>query len=1103
MFKRLRNTFGKGSNDRRESSSSAFDWQNVANLSSSNLPHQDVARQPTTFFNSQVHQAGLHQMTIELEIWRTGAVTEDDMNLVKVPSSRFLENGKDADRVHNYNFESFLETIQCKLNKGNPAHPTEMMFGQLGFLDHNGIYEAVGDQDSFGVALNNLYLNRGNNNVLKFVFQPEIEEYRKKRLEIQDENNETRFLGAGDKLDRRVTFPGDKPSKIFQRHQQPERLNPFIPFDSEKSLKSSGRPQSGLSAQVLHLVGLSNHAGLSSIRRQGSDPTVTISPPSPHSTSGGKQSHIESLKTVVHKVVKGPVKKIPETKDEERERFKFLYQEEKRITFTRGDETVVYEDVQKVQDENIGEADEQDIENQEEEDEEDDDISNEDRIVTKLQALQNLDELTQLKNSTGAHDAVSRWEECCAMFRHDPKETGTDKLVTITGLKTKIYQYQAFGVYWQMMTSRVLGGGFLADDMGLGKTLSFLAYIVVERQLSVLHREVIKSRAAKDGKHLQEGEEGNCPTSSKPGWIACPCSSASPTSRMPPQSGLRMACVPQGLVGQWWAQWKTHVDVSDGELAMKIVVDHPATFNNISITITDRLSSGETAQNTTRMQAERCRVKDGKVDDRPKEYQEAYLLLTTKETYSKFAKKFETSGQIHDLKKRGEWKPGTRSSLIFGIAMIDECHEEYFKNKGRAQILTNLPTCNTMIRPFVWGYSGTPFSQTPRGVEGVLWAIEKHSLKSDPNFKWEKLDAICKEYDTQIKSNKRDDESVDRILAAFKPFLTRFMIRRTAETKWFGGRSLIKLQPHVHQDVFLKPNDNFDALIPAFEAKFDSDREDVLEQFQGKWDNFPESRRSDIRPTTLGFNVICRISWRSRVLATFPYLFKLATTDVEADRLALTVEEVQSFKSAIDKKEFNSPYGRHLKRIIEGSPKCMWLYNLIPQILSQKDVDGNCQKLVILTNFPQVAFILKLFIQRYFPEEKDRVGVIAGRMKASEKSEIINGFTDAVDLKGKRKSKKDICFLIGTSRLLGVGLQLTRACNVVLMEPDNEFIREMQAYARVHRIGQKNPISRSYRLIDSGSEIEEAILKRQRDRKEFAGREIGSEEAEEIQKTLV
>lgn len=170
---------------------------------------------------------------------------------------------------------------------------------------------------------------------------------------------------------------------------------------------------------------------------------------------------------------------------------------------------------------------------------------------------------------------------------------------------------------------------------------------------------------------------------------------------------------------------------------------------------------------------------------------------------------------------------------------------------------------------------------------------------------------------------------------------------------------MIKLNPHIHQDIYLQPNEKFDALIPAFEAMFDSERDSLLEQLQAKWDNFPDSRRSDIRPTKLGFNTMCRTSWRSRILATFPYLFKLATTEGDG-RLSLTEVEVQSFKNAIDKKEFNTPYGRYLRSIVEESPKCMWLYNFIPQILEQKDVAGNDQKLVILTAFPQVAFILRL-----------------------------------------------------------------------------------------------------------------------------------------------
>lgn len=173
----------------------------------------------------------------------------------------------------------------------------------------------------------------------------------------------------------------------------------------------------------------------------------------------------------------------------------------------------------------------------------------------RLQNLINLPGLTQITNE--------RWQNCCKMFDIDPAKTALSDTVHIAGLKTKVYQYQAYGAYWQMLNSRSHGGGLLADSMGLGKTLSFLTYFVVERQLCVLWKEVEKSRKAKDGKHLtisQHAENDVCPSASKPGWIMCPCASSSPTSELSPKSGVRLACVPNELVKGWWAEWKKHVD---------------------------------------------------------------------------------------------------------------------------------------------------------------------------------------------------------------------------------------------------------------------------------------------------------------------------------------------------------------------------------------------------------------------------------------------------------------------------------------------------------------------------------------------------------------
>lgn len=515
-----------------------------------------------------------------------------------------------------------------------------------------------------------------------------------------------------------------------------------------------------------------------------------------------------------------------------------------------------------------------------------------------------------------------------------------------------------------MVNSRSLGGGFVADDMGLGKTLSYLAYIVVERQLAVLWRELKKSRAAKDGKHLPCHADVNakCPQQ-KPGWIACPCSPGSPTATMQPQPGLRMACVPPALVSGWWGQWKAHIDTTNVALSMKIVVDHPAAFNDRT-SMDDMKCSGNNSVTQSRIKADTFH-KEGKGVDLPKDYQDGWLLVTTKENFPKFAQHFKTKGQIQDPKRQGEWKAGNRIALVFGIAMIDEAHEEGFKGKGRAAILTNLPTGNSNVTPFIWGYTGTPISQTPRGIEGVLYAIEKHSKADwtmDPvlgQFEWKQLDAICKRYDAQIKSNRRDDAAVTKILADFEPFMTNFIIRRTSSTDWFG-HTLMKLKTHIHQDIRLKSNPETSAAIAAFEAEFEADRAAMLLKLQEDWDNFPEKRRSDVRPTLLWFNTMVRENWRSRLLADFPGLLRIAKTPNEENRLTLDESEAITFFRSTDQKEKATPYGRFLKHIVETSPKCLWLYEFITELNKKKDIEGKEEKLVILTAFPQVAFILRL-----------------------------------------------------------------------------------------------------------------------------------------------
>jgi SNF2 family DNA or RNA helicase len=130
------------------------------------------------------------------------------------------------------------------------------------------------------------------------------------------------------------------------------------------------------------------------------------------------------------------------------------------------------------------------------------------------------------------------------------------------------------------------------------------------------------------------------------------------------------------------------------------------------------------------------------------------------------------------------------------------------------------------------------------------------------------------------------------------------------------------------------------------------------------------------------------------------------------------------------------------------------------------------------------------------PSLKNRIGVVMPGMKAKDRTDVLEAFTDAFDDKGKHRQTRNNLILIGTTRLIGKGLQLTRAAHMVLMEPEYEFVNELQAYGRIHRIGQMNPCSYSYRLINSASEIERRIVERQKARKESVGVQVDAAEVE-------
>jgi len=122
-------------------------------------------------------------------------------------------------------------------------------------------------------------------------------------------------------------------------------------------------------------------------------------------------------------------------------------------------------------------------------------------------------------------------------------------------------------------------------------------------------------------------------------------------------------------------------------------------------------------------------------------------------------------------------------------------------------------------------------------------------------------------------------------------------------------------------------------------------------------------------------------------------------------------------------------------------------------------------------------------IEKYVPNKRGRVALVYERMKTKDRTDMMEAFTGEhfEDKNGNlvRKQRINHQFLIGTLKQLSAGHHLTRAASVILMEPLLDPREEKQAYGRVRRIGQRNPRTFTWRLMDFGSGIEVVVTDQQ------------------------
>lgn len=193
-------------------------------------------------------------------------------------------------------------------------------------------------------------------------------------------------------------------------------------------------------------------------------------------------------------------------------------------------------------------------------------------------------------------------------------------------------------------------------------------------------------------------------------------------------------------------------------------------------------------------------------------------------------------------------------------------------------------------------------------------------------------------------------------------------------------------------------------------------------------------------------------------------------------------QNIVSIRARINNSTTSAKYGEILRGLLQLRQNCLW-QNRGGNEHSIKSIDSTkieflMETLETILEEGQQAIIFSQFttyldiIQHFFREKHWKFSRIDGSQSINKRQEQVDQF----------QSGKTPIFLISL-KAGGVGLNLTAASYVFIMDPWWNPAVESQAIDRAHRIGQKNTLT-VYRPIIKDS-VEEKVLKLQEEKKQL------------------
>ncbi|KAL2062679.1 hypothetical protein VTL71DRAFT_5751 [Oculimacula yallundae] len=718
------------------------------------------------------------------------------------------------------------------------------------------------------------------------------------------------------------------------------------------------------------------------------------------------------------------------------------------------------------------------------------------------------------------------WRACCSFFYLDPENQNPNVQVKVRGLKEDFFVYQAYAIF--VGAPPYVGGGFCADEQGLGKTRVGLGLCVMEYILAEAWNAVHLARGSADvsiqarhNSHAAGASAFSCPSEDLvqgdsdryPFAIPCPCWTGSITSTLEVKNGASLIIAPAGLLTVWESEFirMLHSKGHRNRIDMDLVVLHGrlGAYNKLRGAAKDLLTNSLKILNRAR-------------DDIPRVRHSKIIIVTSSGSYD---------GQV-----RTPLEEGGRKRIYWSKTLRDEHHLEKGPDTQTIRIMSNAKiSCNAS--PFMWAFSGTPFERNPWHIQGKLrllsyastrpmlscttifedlkyfvqilrtrqiidengiasaavdlWDAENHEklshARGDESFERDdeegkigNFDWICKEYKHHLgyvrtrpdgtPNPKRANRTKRPMIEALGHVLQALMIRRTMKSRWFGLP--IKIIPrntrHRPRVGKLVGEKYFAAEITRLRA---------LTQAQAR----------GFAPNGVRMQNALRYL---RMSATIPGIAEVLLN--HNNNWRLTVEELQEKRVRAGDPQgvrtswyadySGSDYETHRDLLLDNSEKLEKFDEVVLQKL-RPDRAGKKEKIIVLSSFPAVAYIMYMYMVRAWGEPY----VILIHAQTAKRQTLLDGFQEATNIADASlrdpayiQGRAALC-VVSTPALIGQGYTLTRAFRVILMEPAWMRRDEEQAFSRVKRISQTRK-THTYRFTNEQSPIELQIIEKQRGR---------------------